>query len=494
MGLSTNFRSRAVVAVLSLCLGVAVNAKAAATKYYWSPVGYGGGTTAPGTWDTTTANWLKDDKGSALVWPGTAGDNDAYFSTGTAATDPYTVTVSGLISVDDMYVDEGNVTLVPFDGASGLSLTGDSDVVIAAGNSLTISCNVDLNGSKLRPDGTVYLLGNLTLSDKLEVKGGTTTVSGTNTGTGGVKIDADGAMLVIGSSSAMGDGGTFEWGKGTVAATNGNQTIGSAVAVTWKKQNLVFTGSDNLTFAGAVDLQADTNKTITVDGPGVLTFSGAVAGDKSTEVIRKAGAGTLVLSGTADTYIGTTTVLCGTLLVDNTHTGGDSYSVAPNVAGQNATLGGTGILELAATKTVTLTGVSETQMAILAPGDGGVGTLKATAQSLTFSDYSRFAVDVSGSTADKLVLTGNLNLTSTLDQLSVTDLGAGSFDGTPYTILTYTGTRSGTFDNVTGLDGTGYSVFYNDDEKSIQLVPEPAALAVLLLGGVGVVVRRRRRA
>jgi hypothetical protein len=63
---------------------------------------------------------------------------------------------------------------------------------------------------------------------------------------------------------------------------------------------------------------------------------------------------------------------------------------------------------------------------------------------------SHLAIELSGATADQLVVGGNLDLSSN-DFLDVTGSGAG-----PWVVATYAGTLSGTFDSVT----SGYVVDY----------------------------------
>jgi hypothetical protein len=94
-----------------------------------------------------------------------------------------------------------------------------------------------------------------------------------------------------------------------------------------------------------------------------------------------------------------------------------------------------------------------------------------------------FATDlVSGA---QLMIDGNLYLGAD-SKLIV--LGAG--DGNSHVIAYYTGRRSGTFGSVT----PGYNVTYNDVNKWIQVepVPEPASVALALVGGIAAVTLRLR--
>jgi hypothetical protein len=67
------------------------------------------------------------------------------------------------------------------------------------------------------------------------------------------------------------------------------------------------------------------------------------------------------------------------------------------------------------------------------------------------SAASHLAIELSGASADKLVVGGNFDLSAAGESLDVTGSGIG-----PWVIATYDGALSGTFDNVT----SGYVVDY----------------------------------
>jgi len=100
---------------------------------------------------------------------------------------------------------------------------------------------------------------------------------------------------------------------------------------------------------------------------------------------------------------------------------------------------------------------------------------------------------------DRLVVTGELDLAGALDVVLV-DLGAGLFapaNGDVFDILDWGSLSAGSaFDTVNlppiapGLTWDA-SALYTTGELSIT--PEPATLALLALGGLAVLLRRRRR-
>ncbi len=79
-----------------------------------------------------------------------------------------------------------------------------------------------------------------------------------------------------------------------------------------------------------------------------------------------------------------------------------------------------------------------------------MGTL-TTSSDVINAAGSDWAIELSGTSADTLVVGGNLNLSAT-DSLDVTGSGTG-----PWLIATYAGTLTGAFDNIT----SGYTVDYS---------------------------------
>jgi hypothetical protein len=147
------------------------------------------------------------------------------------------------------------------------------------------------------------------------------------------------------------------------------------------------------------------------------------------------------LNGT-NSYAGATSIT-GTgapkLIVNGTKTGTGTVTV-----GNVGTLGGTGSIAGAITNN-----------GKIAPGLS-VGTLTATGD-VVMGTNSHLAIELGGPLADKLVVGGNLNLSNS-EFLDVSGVG----QGLSWVIATYTGTLTGTFNNVT----SGYTVNYGTGTNS----------------------------
>jgi len=127
----------------------------------------------------------------------------------------------------------------------------------------------------------------------------------------------------------------------------------------------------------------------------------------------------------------------------------------------------------------------------LAPGDG-IGTIAT--DSLAFVDGSALAIDVDGADCDLLTITGDLTIG--VDELDVVGLAVtGSPSESSYTLIEWTGTLAGDFDDL--ILPTGYDLLWHDNGPgmggSLEMVPEPATLVLLGLGGLAVLIRRKRK-
>jgi fibronectin-binding autotransporter adhesin len=241
--------------------------------------------------------------------------------------------------------------------------------------------------------------------------------------------------------------------------------------------------ADTATFSGNIITGGNNGKTraltLTATEGGRFVVTGnlkrATGATGSDDNLTKIGKGTVVLAGSVNDYLGTTTVSEGSLLVNGTLTSGGG---AVSIAG-TATLGGTGTIHRA---------VTLLDNAALAPGDNGVGEL--TVDSLTLSSGSLIDVDFSGSSSDTVVVDGNLVLDGVLNITAADTITPGT-----YPLFTYTGTLTNNGLMLgTAPAGATYTIDASTPgQVNLAVVPEPATAAMMLGGTVAMTLLLRKR-
>ncbi|MFM6173389.1 MAG: beta strand repeat-containing protein, partial [Sphaerospermopsis kisseleviana] len=220
---------------------------------------------------------------------------------------------------------------------------------------------------------------------------GTLTLSGTNTSTGGLYIDAGAVDLAGGSLSNS----VIDIGSGVVGAQAANNaalrvsatsgTFTNSITVNSETNSSGARGTRTIEFANASgnptlsgNVSLETGATVNVTnaaGTGIL--GGTISG---TGLLTKSGNGTLTLTG-GNTYTGNTLISAGTLQIGN---GGTSGSVANNITNNaalvfnrsdNSTsanlISGTGTVTKTGAGTLTLSGANTFQ-GTLTIGQGGL--------------------------------------------------------------------------------------------------------------------------
>lgn len=185
----------------------------------------------------------------------------------------------------------------------------------------------------------------------------------------------------------------------------------------------------------------------TVGGGGTTIINDAISGVGGISVQNGA---TAYLNGT-NSYSGTTTVQStGKLFVNGANIGTNSVQVNSGVLGGTGSIAG-----------------QVNNFATIAPGSS-IGTL-TIGGNVTMNTNSHLAIELDGGTSDKLVVGGNLNLSS-VDFLDVSGIGSGP----GWVIATYGGTLTGTFNNIT----PGYTLNYGTGTNSqITLIAPPSGVA-----------------
>ena len=302
--------------------------------------------------------------------------------------------------------------------------------------------------------------------------------------------------------------------SGTKIVTSGGTSNGG----------LQFIGNNNHTIGelsgtgGIINMRGSSGLTLTIDQSTDTTYSGLLQdGDTNRKgSLVKDGSGTLTFDG-ANTYTGSTTVSGGTLALATgyTHSGGGAYTV------EGGTLKIADGVNIGSAMTIGLGGV-------ISPGNSP-GTAITGAQ--TWNDGGAYLWEINDSGGlkgddpgwDWLSISGDLTLNSlnpgqfTIDITSL-DLSnnAGLAAGFDYSGLAYGDPFAPTFiiataNNITGfeagdflLDGSGFvngklewSISLDDGVTdslvlSAVFVPEPSSTALLGLGGLALMLRRKR--
>lgn len=232
--------------------------------------------------------------------------------------------------------------------------------------------------------------------------------------------------------------GVLSAGSAITAVNNPTPTFQN-FQVTIATANTSIAESGTLTFGGIARTLTLTGSNTSNNTLSPLVADAAAASGSNVVNVAKNGTGKWILTGN-NSYTGTTNVNAGTLLINGTQTGAGLTTVAVG-----ATLGGTGTLGGALANNGTVN-----------PG-ASVGTLNVHGN-VTMNANSHYAVELSGAAADKLAITGNLDLAALGNFLDVTGVGTGS----SWIIATYTGSLTGTFETVT----SGYSVNYGSGSNS----------------------------
>lgn len=230
----------------------------------------------------------------------------------------------------------------------------------------------------------------------------------------------------------------------------------------------------------------------------VDTFDGRITDGTSTRMLDvvKRGAGTLEFTtlGATNTYRGDTVLEAGKLLMNGTHISPSNFT--DYLIRDGATLGGTGLISIGGTF------IFEGG-ATLAPGNSpGTFTMDGN---MTFSSNAILAFELNGANTtvgnginDLVVGINNLYLDGILDVTALASF-AGATTNDFWTLMTYDGSLlTNLLDISTGSQSllSGGQLFAIDDsfvgEIRLTIIPEPQSWALIVLGIVAWLGRRRR--
>lgn len=265
-------------------------------------------------------------------------------------------------------------------------------------------------------DASVGAGGQLTIRNSGTARAGSVTLSGTNTHSGGIEVQA-GAVLVIASPSALGSGTLALVGSATVPATLGT--------------------TETMTIANAITVAGDPVFNV---APGTtLTVSSAIADGALPGDIEIEGGGTLRLTA-ANTYTGPTLIDLGSTL---------ALAGAGSITPSSAVINSGTVDVSAAAQTVSLGG---------SLSQSPTGNLVVRAEPASFQ-----RIDV----AQTAALAGTLTLNA----------AAGHYRMGRYTLLTAQGV-GGRFDtlstNLGSVTPLGYFLSYGADGVYLTLAPSAA--------------------
>ncbi|MDB6029359.1 MAG: autotransporter-associated beta strand repeat protein [Verrucomicrobiales bacterium] len=340
-------------------------------------------------------------------------------------------------------------------GVGGTRVMANSTVVggnfaIGGANALTLSGTVDLgsstrlvtvtNSSTTTFSGAVVGAGGFTKDGTglLQFSGGSANTYSGNTvvNAGILSLAKSAGVNSVAGNVTIGDGlgGT---GADVLRLNNANQ-IPDAAMVTISASGLFDLNGFSESVATVSSASASSQVTLgagtlTVGDAGNSTFAGIISGSGS---LVKQGSGTLTLSS-ASTYSGSTTINVGKLALSS----GASIASSTNYA-----------LSSGATLDVSAVTFSVASGATLACKSSS-GNADVTGN-VTLSSGAQFSTQISGtsSTSGKLAIAGNLTVNANTVKVNVT---GGPLDVGTYVVISFTGSRTGSFNSVPTITGSG---------------------------------------
>lgn len=486
-------------------------------------------------------------------WNGTGTPNavgaTAWFSSGVVGTT--TVDIAGGVTIGTLEIGgtgntQRSITLtnsITFnqDGAgSGYAVIRNSDTNSGTGSRLSISTGtltladdlrIENTGSSTNASGAITITsnllgaGNLTISNvSNNYNAGRINLTGVSSFTGNVLIEKGvvgvggngnpfGATANVMTLGSVGNGSASVLSNGSSTAVPNDIVVAAGTGGTLLLGS-VEAGTATSSYSGRITLNGDLSVTSSKTGAGTLAFTNTISGAGS---LTKLGSGAVTLTKSS-VYTGTTTVAEGTLILSGS--GSIMHSPVIDVKG-GATLnvaGVTGGFTLMGGQALKGTGTVAGAMTVagsLAPGNS-IGTMSTG--NLTLSTGT---LDVelgrSGATpvSDRVDVVGTVTLASADLNLSLyTGLGNPQ-DGDIFYLVNNDGSDavSGVFTRLNGATTTldegstfmwnsqswkityqadvGGASFIGGNDIALQVVPEPAALTLLGLGGI-LFIRRRK--
>jgi fibronectin-binding autotransporter adhesin len=311
------------------------------------------------------------------------------------------------------------------------------------------------------------------------------TVAGTNPN---LSASATISRLTANSSTATGYTLTSSGGAALTVGTTG---ITTSSAINYTPSSGTFAISAPIILGAA----EGATQTFNVNSGGTLAVSGPVSSTNSVR-LQKSGAGTLILSGAANSYSGGTIISAGTVLLSGAGTLGTGDLALAGGTFDISGLSGSGYSHASAlTGTGSLTGGSKT---LAVNGLSASGTILVANITLSLEGTSTFDFADPGFGAGTFdLLQGSVGGTESVvfDGALVLNFAGGAYLNGSSVQIFAVDNYAGTFDSVSfsGL-GLGQSAVFDAATGSVTVVPEPGVCALAGLGVIFLSMRRRARA
>jgi fibronectin-binding autotransporter adhesin len=473
--------------------------------------------TVPTNADTATFNSAGNGKTSltfstaSSVGSITFDTSSAAYTIGAVGSPTLTLTSAGTIQTTSAV---SNAEIINEPLSLGGAYTFSSNA--AAPDTLNIGGTVNLNGYTLTLTGTSGGNNTLSLAEGV-VSGGTNTISGVISGTGGItKTTAGGLWVLTGANTYSGattvTSGVLQIGNGTSGSiAAGPVSVGGTGILRFDEANgstisNVITGSNGSIVVGS-------------EGAGITnTLSGGITGATTTS-FQQLGAGTTVISGTGN-YTGQTSVYNGTLTFDyNTHSVSQINGTGKLIVAAGGTLNINGINGGTTTTTFGTTsviGIANPTLGSLGGNEninfnsGTGGTLNVTLQGLgnQVGSTVNFTLPTSGTVSATGAITGTNGILETSaggntyatvgnDWAALTggsattsgNLVAGSSIGSFYTAATSTSLGSADNAQITGTTGTAVNLALTAATTVTSLQDNVAQATTITIGSSNATTR-----